>query len=721
MKDIIRIQDVYYIRVTSPRLDDRTRTLKQGETFGVFDRHGDVHEAPMGEYGIYHGGTRHVSRAELTVNGQSPVLLSSTVKEDNVLLTADLTNPDLEDSSEASGCVRRGLVHIFRSKLLWEGACFERIRVTSYSQEPVRFRLSLGMGADFRDVFEVRGFRRARRGKLHTPEIAGGGLVLAYAGLDGVVRRTRILFDPQPDELGPDGCRFLVSLDPGETQTLYVAFCFTDREWKPKDYEAVYEQALGTRRRQREEAAHIYTSNEQFNDWLNRSVSDLQMLQTETEWGSVPYGGVPWFSAPFGRDAVITALEWLWANPAPARGVLSFLAAHQGRERDPEREEEPGKILHEMRQGELAQLGEIPFGRYYGSVDATPLFVLLAGAYLERTADEAFIREIWPAVSRALEWMVRDGDRDGDGFIEYEARPGAGLVHQGWKDSSDAVFREDGSSVFGRIALCEVQGYAYAAYRAAGRIAFRLGRLEESLQWRARSRELRSLFHQKFWMEDRSAYALALDEEKTPCRVLASNTGHCLWSGIASPDHARKIARVLLSEPMFTGWGVRTLGSGEVRYNPMSYHNGSVWPHDNAIIAAGLARYGLKKEAMKILTGLFDASIFFDLNRLPELFCGFPRRPGEGPTEYPVACIPQAWAAASVFLMLQACLGLRIDARGPTLYFDYPCLPPFLERVEIQGLRVGQATANLTLNRKEEDVVVNVEKRQGGLRVVITK
>ena len=722
LDDIIKVEDQYYILATAAAAEDRVRVLKHGETFAVFDRYGDSRPVGLGEEGIYHEGTRFLSRLELRLGNTRPLLLSSTVRDDNTLLAVDLTNPDIRAGDQVT--VPRGTLHIFRSKFLWQAVCYERLIIMNHGLTPVKVTLSLSFAADFDDIFEVRGIKRAKKGRYLPEHVHKNAVMLAYEGLDGVIRRTTLECAPAPQEISRSYISYDLSIEPkNETRLFFTVSCQSGND-RPAvcAYDAALQQAEASfHLRANLDACSISTSNDQFNDWINRSVADLRMMVSETPKGPYPYAGVPWFSTVFGRDGIITAMEFLWIDPAIAKGVLGYLAARQATELVPERDAEPGKILHETRRGEMAALNEVPFGLYYGSVDATPLFIMLAGAYYERTGDRAFIESIWPNIERALRWIDEYGDMDRDGFVEYLMHSSNGLIHQGWKDSKDSIFHEDGTLVEGPLALCEVQGYVYAAKLCAAHLADLLEKTKLAADLWREADTLQERFEEAFWSPILSTYALALDGAKRPCRVRSSNAGHCLFTGIATPSHAQLAARTLLGEDSFSGWGIRTLSALETRYNPMSYHNGSVWPHDNAIVAYGLAQYGYKDAAMKILSGLFDASLFLELRRMPELFCGFTRRPGEGPTLYPVACAPQSWAAASVFLLLQACLGLSIKAPVKQVHVSHPVLPDFLHKVEVKNLKVGDSTIDLVFQRREGDVGINILKKVGDVKIVLVK
>lgn len=525
------------------------RTLKHGDTFAVFDHNGDALTAPGSPEGIFHRDTRHLSHFYLSLEDNHPLLLTSTVRDDNAVLICDLTNPDILDAA-GRVVLAKDLLHIRRTRFLWNSRSFERLALNNFGLERRRVRLRLDFAADFADIFEVRGAERPRRGTLHEPALEADAVTLAYTGLDEHRRETRLQFEPAPSEIAADHAIFDFDLGANQQQTLFVEIrcgvgygALSPR----RAFFSSFRDARQALRASVSRAASLSSSNEVFNETVRRTVSDLYMLVTDTPEGPYPYAGIPWFSTVFGRDALITALQTLWLDPTLARGVLRHLAAHQATEIDPLADAEPGKILHEVRYGEMAVLREVPFGHYYGSVDATPLFVMLAGAYLERTGDLDTILGIWPNIEAALAWLDKYGDRDGDGFIEYGRSNPGGLINQGWKDSRDAVFHADGALARGPVALVEVQAYAYGAWRAAAMMAKRLKRRDEEVRaLRRRAEDLRRRFDQVFFDTKLGTYVLALDGEKRPCRVRSSNAGHTLLSGIALPGRAAEVVRGLM-------------------------------------------------------------------------------------------------------------------------------------------------------------------------------
>ena len=710
----------FAIAVSATLQQRRTRTLKHGDTFAVFDHRGDIGGEPGNPEGLYHRDTRMLSQLQLLLEEAPPLLLSSVTQDDNAMFTADLSNPDLLEDGQIA--LRRENIHLNRMKFIWNGACYERLVVRNFSDRPLCLRLTYRFASDFADLFEVRGEHRNARGESHAALASDHGVILRYQGLDQIERVTAIAFSPAPKTLTTARAAFEIILRPRGTRRIFARVGFNAMlgEWTGRSF---YRQMRAGRHALKESsarAASVDSSNSVYNEMVRRSVSDLYMLITDTPQGPYPYAGIPWFSTPFGRDGIITALMTLWLDPSIARGVLGFLAATQATEVAPERDAEPGKILHEMRHGEMANLREVPFGRYYGSIDATPLFLLLLGEYFRRTGDLATVSFLWPNVEAALAWIDTYGDRDGDGFVEYHRQTKEGLANQGWKDSFDAIFHHDGRLAEGPIALCEVQAYVYGAKRHAAVLAEALGHPQRAAALAAQAESLRERFESQFWCEDLSTYALALDGAKRPCRVIASNAGQALFTGIASAEHAERVADTLLSPAVYGGWGIRTVGSSESRYNPMSYHNGSIWPHDNGLIALGFARYGLQKSAVRVFGALFDAATYMDLRRLPELFCGFPRRERNAPTQYPVACSPQAWASATPLCLLQASLGLELLDRTGEVKFYRPMLPDFLDHVRLRNLRVSTGSVDVLLQRQDSNVGVTVTRRDGDV-VVVTR
>jgi glycogen debranching enzyme len=692
-------------------------TLKSGDTFVVMDSHGDVGASSGGSDGLFHRDTRHLSRFELTINELQPLLLGSNLRDDNALLAIDLTNPDI--FSDQRIVLQKDTLHIVRTIFLWRGTAYQRLGVRNFGDHAADLRLVVLFDSDFADLFEVRGIRRHRRGVVTRRLIGADQVLLSYRGLDGVTRHSRLTFDPPPNKLAVNAASYQLHVPPGSVQPLFIAVACDQPDERPMPF---MPGLLAARRELRAATAGgttVESSSELFNEILCRSAADLSMLMTDTPQGRYPYAGIPWYSTTFGRDGLITALQMLWWNPSVARGVLRRLAAYQAKVTDPRSDAQPGKILHEMRAGEMAALHEVPFGLYYGSVDATPLFVLLAGAYVERTGDEVTLAELWPAIEAALAWIDGPGDPDGDGFIEYRRATEEGLANQGWKDSHDAIFHADGCLVEGHIALAEVQGYVFAAKRLAARCARRLGHDALASELETQAARLAERFEAAFWCPQIETYALALDGSKEPCRVRTSNAGQVLFAGIASPERAVTVARGLMETRFNSGWGIRTLAKGEARYNPMSYHNGSIWPHDNSLIALGFARYGLTQSVGQLFTGLFKAATYMESRRLPELYCGFQRQRGRGPTLYPVACSPQAWASAAPFTLLEASLGLEFDPGKGEIRLRNPRLPSFLDEVTLRNLRLDSSSVDLRVRRHKDAVSLDILRTTGKIQVSI--
>jgi glycogen debranching enzyme len=707
----------FYIPMTGPAARPR-RSLKHDDTFIVLDSHGDIGASAGGPDGLFNADTRYLARLELVLDDVQPLLLGSNLRDDNSALTIDLTNPDVYRGGRI--VLQKDILHIVRTVFLWRGTAYQRIGLQNHGEGRASFNLTLLFDNDFADLFEVRGEKRPRRGVGSSKLLGSADVALEYKGLDGKSRGTTLHFDPPPTRLSVNAATYHFDLGPQQTSSLFIAAsCNKPATFKPAPF---FRGLLAHRREMRQStrgATSIETSNNIFNEVLCQAMADLNMLTTDTPQGRYPYAGIPWYSTTFGRDGIITALQMLWIDPRVAQGVLKRLAFYQAKAVDPLADAEPGKILHEMRGGEMAALREVPFAQYYGSVDATPLFVLLAGLYFERTGDDATLAELWPAIEAALHWIDGAGDPDQDGFVEYQRASEQGLANQGWKDSYDAIFHADGRLAEGYIALAEVQGYVFAAKQLAARCALRLGKFEQGHRLEAEARLLAERFEKAFWCDDLGSYALALDGAKQPCKVRASNAGQLLFTGMVRADRARLVAADLMRPHFFTGWGIRTVARGEARYNPMSYHDGSIWPHDNALITLGLARYGLKHSVEQVFKGLFDAAAYMDLRRLPELFCGFQREKQRGPTLYPVACAPQAWASATPFTLLEAALGLEFDAQRGEIRLRNPRLPAFLNEVVLRDLRLGPSSVDLRVRRHGDEVSLEVMRTHGQIQVSI--
>jgi glycogen debranching enzyme len=675
-------------------------TLKDGNAFLLADALGDI-EAPDG--GLFWDDTRMLSRLQLQVADSRPSLLGAAISQDNVLFTAQLTNRPLPAPGEHS--IPRGVIHLERTRFLWAAQLYERLKITNFSSRDAQLPLTVRFAADFADIFEVQGHVRKRRGEPLAPEIGVAAVRLAYRGLDRM-RAVEIRFSVAPLSLSGDEAQLCIGVQRGRAAELFLEIgAETVARPTSQRFEEALQAACASMQARAKVGTVIDTSGRLFDQWLAKSRSDLALLTTELPTGPYPYAGIPWFATPFGRDAIITALQTLWLNPQLAAGVLRFLASTQANEVNAFRDSEPGKILHEMRRGEMAALHEVPFGQYYGGVDTTPLFIMLAGAYESSTGDAGLIDRLWPNLLAATAWIEHRMEHSGSGFIDYARGTDTGLVNQAWKDSGDSIFHADGRIPAPPIAVVEVQGYAYAAFRVMSRLAAMREDKERSVAWSARARRLRSEIERRFWVPELNFYALAIDGEGQPCCVHASNAGHLLYCGVPSPERGAVVANALLGERFASGWGIRTLAEGEARYNPMSYHNGTVWPHDTALCAAGIARYLGRPAMVDVLSQMFEVATQFAM-RLPELYCGFARTPGQAPTPYPVACVPQAWSCGSVFMLLQACLGLQIDGPRKEVRIEQPQLPIGIETIHLADIAVGGARIDLSFERVQQQVIV---------------
>ena len=698
----------------APREPHRLYALKHGDCFAVADAYGDIRG--LGD-GFFRDDTRVLSEFRLTVGGRSTSLLGASLSQDNVLFTANLTNLPIDSADGRQ--IPQGALHIERVRLLWQERLYERLTLSNYSQEHSTVLVSLRFAADFRDMFEVRGSTRSRRGVVDAAEIGENSIALRYEGLDKIVRTSVISFSQTPDRLEPDRADFLIALSKRSHQTLYIEVGGQVADAPDRErFRASAAHARFNMRGKRRHGATLHSSGRVFNDWIARARADVALLTTELATGPYPYAGIPWFSTAFGRDGVISALQMLWLNPGLARGVLSFLALHQATETSPFSDSQPGKIMHETRKGEMTALSELPFGRYYGGVDTTPLYVHLACGYADRTGDMDFIDKLWPSLCAAAEW-IEEASR-ATGFVTYQRAANSGLANQGWKDSFDSVFHADGRIPKGPIALVEVQGYVFAAFHGLAQLAERRGEPDRAQIWQQRAEAIRQRVESDFWLDDLNYYALALDGDGQPCKVRTSNAGHLLYVGLPTPERARMVADQLLSASFHSGWGLRTLADDAVFFNPMSYHNGSTWPHDTALCAQGLARYGNRDSVVRLMSGTFESAVHFNM-RLPELFCGFTRAPGEAPIAYPVACLPQAWSAGSAFMLMQACLGLQIDGWSGEIHVTRPRLPIGIDNLTIRHLAVADNAVDLTFQRVGDRVGAFLADRHEGLVPLIVR
>jgi glycogen debranching enzyme len=716
------------------------QVLKHENLYLLTDPFGDIHPDSRG-LGLYHGDTRILSCEVLRVGGVRPVLLQGSAGG-NYQGTIHLTNPSIERNPAAkrddAPDIAGRTIGIERERIVAGDALFERLRVVNHGEEAETVGVELELAGDFADIFEVRGYPRPERGTVLPVAVAGRAVTFRYDGLDGCRRQSHLLFSEPAasvggatDDTGPRSgwiaLRWQLELPPGARRQLSWTSWAT--EGSPTAPPPLFpdpprfdgDEGSGAYHAWVRGTTGVTTDHELFNLTLRRGLNDLRQLVNDGPDEGERYvaAGIPWFTTLFGRDSIITALQLLAFRPQLAIETLGVLAARQATEIDDERDAEPGKILHELRTGEMAATGELPFRPYYGSVDSTPLWLVLLAETWAWTGDREVVDRLWPNALAALEWIDRWGDADGDGFVEYQRRTDRGLVNQGWKDSHDSVRTRDGELVGGPIALCEVQGYVYRARLGMAELARLRGENDFADRLETQAAELRERFEREFWMEDVGYYAMALDGGKQPADAITSNPGQVLWSGLPSPQRARQVADRLLGPELFSGWGIRTYAADQPGYNPIGYHIGTVWPHDTAIIAAGLKRYGLHDEASRLVGSVFEAAQRFPEFRLPELFCGFDRETSPHPVPYPVACSPQAWAAGAPFLFLQTLLGLQPHAGRSELELYQPHLPEWLGKVNLTNLRVGEAAVDLLFHRWRGTTSAEVLRKVGNISVTI--
>ena len=681
-------------------------------------------------FGLYYHDCRFLNGYEMKINGARPDKLVSTAAH-GFMMVIELTNPDLQESD--GRVIKKETIGMKWTRLLDSTgpALVDSIAFRNFGIDPVELPFSLTFRGEFEDVFAVRGMLPQEKGKLRPPHWEDGSLRLLYDGADGMYRSLSIHFSPKPHRTDGTTAHFRIHLQSEESAQVSVSLAVAESrslaEARPQkrgrpDVQQLTRSIEESADKWLAERTQVQSDHMFMNRILDRSLRDLYMLKSRLKSWEYFAAGVPWFVTLFGRDSLIAALEALAYDPDIAAQTLRALASYQGEKVDHWRDEEPGKILHELRVGEMAHLNEVPQTPYYGSIDATLLFLILLGRHAAWTGNLNLFNELRGPVEKALAWMAQYGDRNGDGYIEYQSASQHGLANQGWKDSGDAIVNDDGSLATPPISLVEVQGYAYLAKTTLADLYRRAGESERAEQLRRDAEELRARFERDFWLQGKGSYALALQAEGRPAAVASSNPGQALWAGIADPDRGRRTVERLMADDMFSGWGVRTLSERERRYNPIGYHLGTVWPHDNALIAAGCRRYGRDDAALRIFRGIFEAATNFTHYRLPEVFAGFRRRDYDVPVHYPVACHPQAWAAGAMPYMVETILGLMPQAFDRRLVIARPLLPDFIRSLEVRHLRVGDARADLRFNRASDGTVaVDVFKVEGHLDVEVQK
>ena len=694
--------------------------VKEGALFVCARPDGDIRPGRASSLGLYARDTRHLSELTVTLSGREPVLLDSA-DDEAFHAIVECTNADLHPGLPGRD-VSQQTVSLRRELVIADGCLYVRLKLRCFTPKPLALTLEVAMAADFADMFDVRGVDHSRERPAVAVELSGDALRFAYTGVDERERTTAVALDPAPDALDADAgrasARWELTLDPRVDADVVLAIAVDGADGRHACFDTALDRVRSSHREWSDSCTRVDSDNPEFDQVMNASLRDLRALLTPLQGGEIVAAGIPWFVAPFGRDSLLTSYESLSIQPELARKTLLLLASLQARENDPWLDAEPGKILHEIRSGELAAAGLTPHTPYYGSADSTPLFVMVAAAYHRWTADRETIEQLRPALDAALAWIDEHGDVDGDGLVEYERRSPGGLANQGWKDSNDAIVHADGSLAEGPIALCEVQAYVYRAKLDAAGLYEELGEPDRARSLRVEAAALRDAFNDAFWIDDEGTIALALDGKKRQVASVTSNAGHCLHCEIVGARRAGPVVERLMADDMFGGWGVRTLANTNPAYNPMSYHCGSVWPHDNAIVASGFRRYGYAREAMQLATAMFEVARGTSDKRLPELYCGF-KRVSAAPVPYPVACVPQAWSAATPFLLLQTLLGLQADARASSLIVHRPVLPDWLEEVQLSHLRIANSHVSLRFRREGEVTSFSLVESDGDLQVTM--
>ncbi|WAL60658.1 amylo-alpha-1,6-glucosidase [Thermocoleostomius sinensis] len=701
-------------------------TINHGSTFMVTDLAGQIH--PEGYFGIFCDDTRFLSYYACYIDGHDWNRLTSTTTA-YYAARIYLSNPKF---IAKNGEVAEGTISLIISRVV-ESGVHEELELTNHSLNPVSFNLEIALRSDFADIFEVESQQFVRRGRIET-EWNGERQELSTTYTNTNFFRCityRVRECASPVRYANGRIVFEVTLKPNETWKTYGKYVLADNEriQEPQDYDyqsAVDQRVINTEVEKLHDqwlrsVTQLTSSSEGVNHLYHQSIEDLGALRLfDYDMGSdiwVAAAGVPKFVTLFGRDSLIVSLQTMMVHPSFAIGALKQLAQWQATEVDEWRDAEPGKILHEIRRGELACSQQIPHTPYYGTADATPLFLITLHEAWKWLGEDGLLQEHRDVMQRGLEWIDCYGDRDGDGFQEYKTRSSKGIENQGWKDSGDAIVYPDGQQVSPPIALCELQGYVFDAWLRSAEIFDYWGEFDRADELRTKAKHLQARFEEHFWCDDLGFYAFALDSEKQPVRSIASNVGHCLWSGIVSRDRAAQVAKKLLQPEMWSGWGIRTLSTTNAAYNPFSYHRGSIWPHDNSLIAMGLKRYGFASEVAQVAAGIFEAAQYFSSDRLPELFAGIVREPGAFPVPYREANVPQAWAAASVFQLLQAMLGIQADAPHQQLLVD-PNLPDWLPELTLRRIEVGNAQVDLKVWRDGDETRWEATVRSGTINVV---